>query len=78
MKPAAQQLVDAEALRHGRAMVDIMKRFPEYRAHLAYALLGDAIAVCDSFGCDVLAFIAELRRREPMPAVLVPPKSGQS
>lgn len=50
----------------------------EYRAHVAHALLGSAVATADSFGIDVEAFIAALRKREPMPAVLVPPKARQS
>ena len=59
-------------------IMSIVGKWPEARVELAYALLGGAIAVCDSFGIDVQAFLDELRRREPMPAVLTPPKGSQS
>ena len=78
MKPAIEHALLAEEKRHTQAISAIIGKHPEYRAQLAYALLGGAIAVCDSFGLDVQGFLDELRRREPMPAVLVPPKGGRS
>jgi hypothetical protein len=78
MKPEAEREVMREEKRHTDEVVRICGRWPEYRLHMAHALLGGAVAVCDSFGVDVERFIAELRRREPMPPVLVPPASGRS
>lgn len=78
MKPSAERAIHAELDRHAKSLSDIIIRHPEYRAHICYALLGSAIAFCDSFGIDVEAFVAELRRREPKPDVLVPPKKGAS
>lgn len=73
-----EQAVLSEERRHMAAISALIGRWPAYRSHLAYALLGSAIAVCDSFGIDVDAFLLELRRREPKPSVLVPPTGSQS
>lgn len=78
MKPAAERAIDAAEKRHIEDVCKIVQQWPEYRAQFAHQLLGGAIAVCDSFGVDVEGFIAELRRREPMPAVLVPPRRSTS
>ena len=78
MTPEAERLVYAEERRHLAAVVAIVDRFPEYRAHLCHALLASAIATCDTFGVDVEAFLRELRAREPRSAVLVPPKRVSS
>lgn len=78
MKTEADRAVRAEERRHLEALQNIMKRWPEYRSQFAYAMLGQAIALCDSFGLDVDGFIRELRKREPMPPVLVPPKGSSS
>lgn len=76
--PDIERLLHAEERRHTQAILDLIGKRPEYRAHLSYVLLGGAIAVCDSFGCDVQGFLDDLRRCEPMPPVLVPPKDGAS
>lgn len=67
-----------EERRHVAAIVDLTNKHPEYRLHLAYALLGGAIAVVDSFGGDAEKFLRDLRARHARPAVLVPPKAGVS
>lgn len=75
---AVTAAVHAEERRHHDEIIRIISRWPEYRAHLAYALLGSAIATCDSFGIDVEDFLTQLRQREPKPPVLVPPSKRQS
>lgn len=67
-----------EERRHLAEVSALVRKWPAYRSHFAFALLGSAIAVCDSFGCDVEGFLAELRRVEPKPPVLVPPAGVQS
>jgi hypothetical protein len=64
--------------RHNREFSDLINQWPEQRSHIAYMMLGSAVAVCDSFGLDVEGWLAELRRREPKPPVLSPPKKRQS
>ncbi len=71
---AAQKDFYASEERHMAGFKALLERWPAYRAHLAFGLLGGAVAVCDSLGLDVEGFVAELRKREPKPAVLVPPK----
>lgn len=68
----------AEQDRHFRALVDVVAKWPEYRAHIACSMLGLAVATCDSFGVDVEGWLAQLRAQQPKPAVLVPPKEKQS
>lgn len=55
--------------------VALVNRWPNFRQHFAYGFLGHAIAIADSFGCDVEGFLAELRKREPKPPVLTPRSS---
>lgn len=50
------------------AAMRILKRWPNYRQHIAYALLGSAIAFADTFGCDVERFLQEMRRTQTKPA----------
>lgn len=78
MDPRVEAMVKSEERRHVQAIATLMQRYPEYRSHLAYALLGSAVAVCDSLGIDPIAFIRGLRDTEPLPPVLVPPKARQS
>lgn len=78
MNQEAQRQWYAEEGRHLAKIKRIIRRFPEYRAHFGYAILGAAVATCDSFGLDVEGWIAELRKREPKPDVLVPRKGEQS
>lgn len=66
----------AEEKRHVEECVRLITKYPEWRAHFSYALLGSAVAQCDSFGLDVEAWLVGLRKRHPKPAVLTPPKSG--
>jgi hypothetical protein len=78
MPPGAASAWLVEEKRHIAAVVAFVAKFPECRSHASYALLGSAIATCDSYGIDVEAFLTELRARFPKPAVLVPPKSTSS
>lgn len=78
MNQDARAAFFAEEKRHCAELVRLIARYPQYRAHFAYALLGTAVATCDTFGLDVESWLAELRKREPRPSVLVPPKSRQS
>lgn len=78
MKTSVEHAVHAEVARHTKAMTDLINRNPEYRSHLAYALLGSAIAVCDSYGVDTETFIAHLRATHDKPEVLVPPMMRRS
>lgn len=75
-----QAAVYQESKRHIGAMVDFVKRWPEYRRAIAYAFLGAMIGEADTFGCDVEAFIAQLRRQgmTRQVAELHPPKATQS
>jgi hypothetical protein len=68
--------VFAEEKRSLNFIVDFITRHPDFRRHMAYATLGHAVAICDAFGCDVEAWLRELRRIEPKPPVLVPPRSS--
>lgn len=56
------------------ATVTFIRLFPEYRIEIAKRMLAVAVATADSMGINVQAFLNELRRTEPMPEVLVPPK----
>jgi len=67
-----------EEKRHLDAAMKLIDRFPAYRAKFLYGLLGGVIALCDSFGIDVEAFIVELRRRKPRPDIFVPGKERTS
>lgn len=69
-----KRLQDEESQR----LLDIVSRHPERRFEVAESLLGGAIAVCDTFGIDAESVLREIRRREPKPAVLVPPAEGMS
>ena len=62
--------------RHVHEWATLINRWPNFRLHFAYAMLATAIAVADSFGCDVEGFLVKLREREPKPSVLIPPKSS--
>lgn len=72
VEAAAKAVVD----KYIRDIVAIIN--PEERAEIAYGLLGTAVAMCDTFGLDVPDFLKELRSKEPMPDVLVPPARQQS
>ncbi len=63
----------AESGRQLQWFAAIVLKHPEFRRHVAFALLGSAIALADMVGIDVEAWLAELRRREPKPPILVPP-----
>jgi len=75
---AAQLECEREEKRHVAEVSRIIDQWPEYRYHLACALLGSAVAIADSFGIDVEGWLAGLRRRHPRPPVLVLPKDGAS
>lgn len=62
-----------------KAFVAIINKWPEWREWAAFALLGSAVATCDSLGCDVEGWIANLRRKQRageqvIPDVIVPMK----
>jgi hypothetical protein len=67
-----------EEERHQHEIARLIDLYPAYRSHFCYGLLGGAVAVCDTFGVDVEAFVAELRERCPKPPVLTPPTRRQS
>lgn len=64
--------------RHAKAMHRLVQRSVQHRLHFAYAALGSAIGMVDSFGGDTEMFVRTLRRRERRPAILTPPKGGMS
>ncbi len=68
----------AEVARLTREVMRLVDQHPERRAELAYAMLGAAVAVCDSFGLSAEEWLAELRSTCTRPAILVPPKTRQS
>lgn len=73
-----KELMFREQDRALREFVAIVEKWPEWREWAAYALLGSAVATCDSLGCDPEGWIAELRRKQKtgtmdIPSVLVPP-----
>lgn len=74
--PALRDEMADYSLNDTRKVAGLVQRWPNFRRHIAYAVLGQAVAVADSFGCDVEQFIADLRKRYPKPAVLVPPKGN--
>jgi hypothetical protein len=76
LPPDARRELLAEERRSLGFLVGFMSRWPNFRSYVALLLLGQAVAVCDSLGCDVEGWLAELRRQEPRPDVLVPPRSS--
>lgn len=72
----ARKALLAEAERSLAFIKRFLGRWPEYRLHLAYGLLGEAVAMVDSYGGDAETFLAHLRAVEPKPDVLVPPTSA--
>jgi hypothetical protein len=78
MNNEIERLMYAEERRHVAEIKSIVQRWPEYRLHLAYALLGGAVAVVDTFGGDVEGWLKKLRETEPRPDVIEPPSGVQS
>jgi hypothetical protein len=78
MPQGAARVWLVEEKRHVQAVSAFVNQFPECRSHACYALLGSAIATCDTFGIDVEGFLTGLRARFPKPPVLVPPAGGRS
>jgi hypothetical protein len=68
----------AEEKRHIAEVVRLIDKYPQFRASFTYALLGSAVAQCDSLGLDVEAWLVGLRKLHPKPAVLAPPKRRQN
>lgn len=77
-----EQMIDSKMREWSSADTDrfvaLVNQFPEYRRHIAYAMLGSAIAVADSMGCDVEGFLVKLREHAPKPDVLFPPQKVMS
>jgi hypothetical protein len=67
-----------EEKRHLDELLKILGKHPEERMTFVYGVLGYAVAIADRLDVDVEAWLAELRRREPKPDVLVPPRRGMS
>lgn len=65
-----------EEKRHTAAFVAFIQRWPHFRREAAFGLLGSAVAAVDMMGGDVEGFVAELRRRQPKPAPIVPRRSS--
>jgi len=65
-----------EENRHIKAIVAFIKRWPNFRTHAIFGLLGSAIGAADMVGIDVEEFLADIRKRSPKPAQLVPPKGS--
>lgn len=59
--------------RASKFFVSFVERWPNFRRHAAFGLLGNAIAIADTMGLDVEGFLAELRRRHARPDVMAPP-----
>lgn len=76
--PHIRAELDAEEKRHIEEIVRLVDKYPQFRAHFSYSLLGQAVAQCDSFGLDVEEWLAGLRKMHPKPAVLSPPKRRQN
>lgn len=55
----------AESDRRQAWFVEMREKHPERTRAMVFAFLGDAIAYADLWGCDVDAFLRELRRSEP-------------
>lgn len=66
----------AEEDRQQAAFFAFTKKWPNFRQHAAYAMLGVAIATADMMGIDVEAFLRSIREQNPHPGVLVPPKAS--
>jgi hypothetical protein len=68
--------VIAESDRQVQWLARTMTSWPNFREHIALAALGMAVATCDSFGIDVEGWLANLRKHEPRPAALTPPRGS--
>lgn len=67
----------AECLSQMKVFVAMIDRWPNFRKHIGYALLGGAIGAADMMGCDVEGFLVYLRKREPRPTPIEPgPRSA--
>ena len=63
--------------RQMKVFVAMIDRWPNFRKHIGYALLGGAIGAADMMGCDVEGFLVNLRKREPRPTPIEPgPRSA--
>ncbi len=69
---AATAEVCAELDRQLKAFVRLVERWPNFRKHIALAMLGAAIGTADMMGCDVEGFLRSLREREPKPTPIEP------
>lgn len=69
-----EQLVKTYSRDRFKPLTDFITKHPEYRRHLACALLGDAIAWADSFGVDTQDFLDKLRANCGTAAELIPPQ----
>ena len=78
MSPSVEAEFRRIEKRYFDAIIVLIGRSPADRIAIAYSLLGQAVAMCDTFGIDVNDFLLKLRAVEPMPDVLVPPARQQS
>lgn len=78
MTPSVEAEMRRIENRYFDAIIALIARSPADRIAIAYSLLGQAVAMCDTFGIDVNDFLRKLRAAEPMPDVLVPPARQQS
>lgn len=60
--------IEAALNKHERDVAELLAKYPRSRKHIAYGVLGAALAVADSTGADAEGFIAHLRKRHPRPA----------
>jgi hypothetical protein len=76
LPPEALRELEAEWDRQTQAFCRFIRRWPNFRVHAAYALLGGAVGTADMMGCDVDGWLCRLRQQEPKPAPICPPKGS--
>lgn len=69
-----EQIIKTYSSDRLKPITDFVVRHPEYRRHVACALLGDAIAWADSFGVDAQKFLDGLRENCGKAGELLPPQ----
>lgn len=59
-----------------RRFVAFVNKWPNYRMHAAFGLLGAAIGTVDMMGGDVEGFVRHVRANREKPTPLRPPKGS--